>query len=77
MEPITITVRFDLHGQATPLDFTWRGQNYRVESTGRRWQASDGQHLMILTSVGRMFELLFASDGRWSLSPGGLERMAA
>lgn len=68
MEPIEVTAHFDENGKATPLHFTWKGRQYQVESTGRRWQAEDGQHILVMAAGGRLCELLFASEeGRWYL----------
>jgi hypothetical protein len=77
MESIEVTAHFDLTGQPTPLEFTWQGRHYQVESTGRRWQAPDGQHILVMTPGGRMFELVFTPEGRWLLGQSGPGRMAA
>jgi hypothetical protein len=78
MEPIEVTARFDLQGQITPLRFTWKGRSYLVESTGRRWNGADGQHILMMANSGEMFELLFApGEGRWYLAQAGLARTAA
>src|SRR5512136_2149649 len=61
MDPIEITVRFDPQGQVTPLRFTWKGRRFLVESTGRQWTGADGQHILVMTGSGAMFELVFAS----------------
>ena len=78
MEPIGVTVRFDLQGQITPLRFTWKGRSYLVESTGRRWNGADGQHILVMETSGAFFELLFIpGEGRWYLAQTGLARTAA
>ena len=78
MESIEVTVRFDPHGQITPLRFTWKGRSYLVESCGRRWTAADGQHILVRTVGGGQFELLFApAEGRWYLGPASPARTAA
>ncbi len=78
MEPIEVTVRFDLQGQITPLRFTWKRRSYLVESTGRRWNGADGQHILVMGNSGELFELLFApGEGRWYLAQAGLARTAA
>jgi hypothetical protein len=78
MEPIEVTVRFDTQGQITPLRFTRKGGSYLVESTGRRWNGADGQHILVMASSGDMFELVFApGEGRWYLGQVGLARTAA
>jgi nicotinamide-nucleotide amidase len=76
MDSIEVTVRFDAQGKATPLQFSWRGQDYRVESTGRRWEDENGQHLLVMIPGGRVFEILFSADnGRWYLRKTGENRM--
>jgi hypothetical protein len=66
MEPIEVTARFDEQGTITPLHFTWKGSIQRVESTGRRWVDENGQHLLVMVSSGRIYELTYRSgEGRW------------
>ena len=68
MDAVEVTVHFDANGKATPLRFTWKGSVYEVESAGRRWQAEDGQHILVMTPGGRIFELLYAlNENRWYL----------
>ena len=68
MEPIEVTSRFDLDGKATPLQFTWQGKNFTVESTGRRWESDQGQHILVMAAGEQVFELLFAPrEMRWFL----------
>jgi hypothetical protein len=78
MDPIEVTVRFDPQGQITPLRFTWKDRSYLVESTGRRWTGADGQHILVMTGGGAMFELLFSpGEGRWYLGQAAPARTAA
>ncbi len=78
MEPIDVTARFDEHGIITPLHFTWKGGIYRVESTGRRWQDEVGQHILVMVTNGRIYELSFKSgEGRWYIGQAGPDRMVA
>jgi hypothetical protein len=78
MDPIEVTVRFDSQGQITPLRFTWKGRSYLVESTGRHWSGADGQHILVMTVSGDMFELVFTpGEGRWYLGQTALNRTAA
>ncbi len=75
MEPIEITVHFDEQGTVTPLHFTWKGGNYRVESSGRRWIDGDGQHILVIVTNGRIYELLFKSgEGRWYIAQAQPDR---
>ena len=72
MEPVEVTARYDTNGKVTPLRFNWQGRDYMVEGTGRRWQAEDGLHLLVMAAGERVFELLFVpQDGRWFIQPRG------
>jgi hypothetical protein len=78
MDAVEVLARFDAQGKVTPLRFSWQGQEFEIESTGRRWQAEDGLHILVMTPGGRMFELLLlASEFRWYLSRVGQDRMLA
>jgi hypothetical protein len=71
MEPIEVTARFDEQGTITPLHFTWKGSVQRVESTGRRWVDEAGQHILIMVTSGRIYELTYRSgEGRWFIGQG-------
>jgi hypothetical protein len=76
-QPLEVIARFAPDGKVTPLRFRWRGSLYTVESTGRRWQAEDGCHILVLAAGGQMFELLFtAPDNRWYLAQAKSAPMA-
>jgi hypothetical protein len=78
MEPIEVTARFNLTGRIDPIDFTWKSHLHQVESTGRRWDSPDGQHILVMASGDRVYELLFSpSDHRWFLREVGPHRIAA
>ncbi len=78
MDAVEVLARFDAQGKVTPLRFNWQGQEFEIESTGRRWRAEDGLHILVMTPGGRMFELLFSTDEfRWVLSRIGQDRMLA
>lgn len=78
MEPVEVTAQFDTQGKFTPLRFTWQGRSYPVESTGRSWEDSDGQHILVMVASGKIFELLFApAEGRWYLGRLESGRMMA
>jgi hypothetical protein len=74
MQPVEVVARFDAQGRLTPLSFTWRGQTFPVESTGRRWQDERGEHILAMIPVERVCELLFTPlEQRWYVrffSPG-------
>jgi hypothetical protein len=76
MEPIEVTVRFDMHGKAYPQQFVWDGRVYPVTSTGRRWQDQAGEHLLlhvlVMTMEAKTYELVFdLYEMRWYLNPAG------
>ena len=75
MEPIEVTARFDEYGTITPLHFTWKGNIYQVESIGRRWLDDTGQHILVMVSSGRIYELTFMSrEGLWYIGQAGPNR---
>jgi hypothetical protein len=70
MEPIEVTARFDGQGTITPLHFTWKGGVHRVESTGRRWSDESGQHILVMVTNGRIYQLTYLSgENRWFIDP--------
>ena len=72
MDPIEVTARFDLEGKATPLQFTWQGRDYSIESTGRRWESDQGQHILVMAVGGHVFEVLFVpQEMQWFLKEIG------
>lgn len=77
MEPIEVTVNFSEQGVITPLHFTWKGSRQRVESTGRRWQDENGQHMLVMVASGKIYELTYKShEGRWYIGQTGPNRVA-
>ncbi len=77
MEPIEVTAHFDDQGAITPQHFTWKGRKYRVESTGRRWQADNSQHMLVMVTSEQIYELIFKShEGRWYIVQVGPNRIA-
>jgi hypothetical protein len=78
MEPVEVTAHFDPQGKIIPLRFIWKGRSYLVESTGRRWNGVDGQHILTMTGGGEMFELVFSpGEVRWYLGQAAPTRTAA
>ena len=59
MDRIEVTAHFDTQGHITPLTFVWKGRSYRVEDTGRRWEAKDGKHILVMVAGNRAFHLIF------------------
>lgn len=71
METIEVTALFDIQGNITPLSFIWQGRAYRVESTGRRWEAKDGLHILVMVPGNRAHHLVFnPKDCLWKLVRG-------
>jgi hypothetical protein len=74
MEPIEVTVKFDTQGHLTPLSFTWKGQAFPVDSTGRRWEDEHGEHILVMIPIERVCELVYIpAERRWYVrfsSPG-------
>ncbi len=78
MEAIEVTARFDASGRVTPLSFSWQGSTYLVDSTGRRWQDENGQHILVMVPAGRVFELIYVpSRKRWYLGRTGESKSVA
>jgi hypothetical protein len=76
MELIQVTAHFDLDGNITPINFTWQGCQYNLDSIGRRWQDEKGTHILVMIPGGRVFELLFVpAEGSWYLGRSGAGRM--
>jgi hypothetical protein len=68
MEAIEVRAHFNIQGEITPLDFTWHGQNYSIESVGRQWGDEAGKHILVMVPGGRVFELIFhPAESRWLL----------
>ncbi len=75
LEPIEVTARFDEHGTITPVQFAWKGGNYRVQSTGRHWQDETGLHFLVEAASGQIYELVFqGGEGHWYIKPVGPRR---
>lgn len=70
MLPIEVVSKFDARGIVIPLQFTWQGSSYPVESIGRRWVNRDSQHVLVMVPSGKTFELVYVhSEARWYLAP--------
>ena len=70
MDEVEVTARYDENGKPFPTLFVWKGQSYRVDSVGRRWEDEAGQHLLALVPGGQVYELLLSPAGRhWYLKP--------
>ena len=68
MELIEVTAHFDTEGRITPITFVWKGRSYRVEGTGRRWEAKDGLHILVMVAGNRAYHLIFdCGTGVWKM----------
>jgi hypothetical protein len=62
---IEVRTRLDRQGKLVPVDCIFQGKKYQITGVGRRWQAEDGEHLMVMFPRERAVELLHCSDGSW------------
>ena len=46
--PIRVHTDFDPQGKIRPRSFVYQDRTITVDSIGRQWQASDGQHMLIM-----------------------------
>jgi len=68
MDTIEVTAHFDPNGHITPIDFVWEDRSYRVEGIGRRWEAKDGFHILVMVPGNQVFHLIFnRNTGIWKL----------
>ena len=78
MEALEVVARFDLQGKVTPLLIFLRGQEFKIESTGRRWKSPQGEHILVITADGRAHELLHDMiQGKWFLVRTSSDRYMA
>jgi hypothetical protein len=69
-EAITVTTRSGQYDKVIPLSFTYRGNIFQVEATGRRWSDEEGDHVLVMVPGGRVYHLLFnAESNTWFLVP--------
>jgi hypothetical protein len=59
MDRIEVTAHFDSKGGLTPLNFTWNNRTYRIEGTGRRWEAKDELHILVMAAGNQVFHIVF------------------
>jgi PncC family amidohydrolase len=77
MEPVQVEARFTQQGEVSPLSFTWNERKYLVTDVGRRWKASDGYHILVMTPGEQVFELIFQpTEQRWQLQPPASPKVA-
>ena len=59
MDRIEVTAHFDNEGRITPLNFMWKNRTHRIEGTGRRWEAKDELHILVMASGNQVFHIVF------------------
>ena len=70
--PLEVQARSNAQGQVLPVSLALDGIRYRVESTGRRWQDAEGEHILVMIKGGKVFELVHATPGgAWSARETG------
>lgn len=75
-QPVEVSARFNSNGLVMPYSLTWEGQTYPVESTGRRWRAADGMHILAMLP-GQVVELVYRpQETSWYLRAGRKPRRA-
>jgi hypothetical protein len=74
MEAVEVTARFDPQGEITPLNFIRDQKTIPVTGVGRRWNDSQGVHILVMVPGEQIFEMLFANaQNRWYVSRPGPE----
>lgn len=60
----SISVQADVRptGKLYPQSFLWRDNTYQVESSGRRWEDEEGEHILVMTPEKQSFELLYKEE---------------
>lgn len=72
--PVDVRSRYNAQGQVLPVSLALDGINYLVESTGRRWQDAEGEHILVMIKGGKVFELVCEPRGQWSAREVGKGR---
>jgi hypothetical protein len=68
LEPVEVTVRFDVDGHIHPLQFSWLGTQIAVASSGRRWTDGIELHILVMDHQALVYELIFSHvEFRWFL----------
>ena len=64
---IEVRTRLNRQGKLVPIECVFQGKKYQVIGLGRRWQAKDGEHVMVMFPRDRAVELLHQADDTWFL----------
>ncbi len=66
MDAIEVQVRSEPSSKLNPVEFRWRGQTYFVQAIGRRWNDSQGLHILVQAGAQQVYELLYqAENEQW------------
>lgn len=77
-EQVVVTAQFDLAGNPQPLSFIWNNLPYSITATGRRWEDTQGRHILVMDNADQVYELLFVpTEGRWYLTKSPRDRSLA
>jgi hypothetical protein len=69
-EPVRVSAHWLPEGRFLVDSFSWEGQSYLVESTGREWEDENGWHALCMAPGGRVFELIFhLHPAGWRVRP--------
>jgi hypothetical protein len=69
-EPVEVAARWEARGWFLPQRFTWNGEDYPVESTGRQWEDEEGLHVLCMVPGAVVYELVFRlQPAGWWLRP--------
>ena len=76
-QKIEVGVHKEINGKWQPERFLWQDRIYTILEVGRRWQAEDGEHILVTVLGGQVYELLLANDQiSWYIKPPASARMA-
>jgi len=68
-DAVEAEARLERDGRLIPQWFNRNGTTYMVASYGRRWDAEDGQHMLVMDHKAQVYELVFSpADQSWYLN---------
>lgn len=62
MEAVEVTAHFNILGEVTPIQLTWRGQVYPLQAGGRHWKDETGLHMLAMIPGDQVIELVFLAE---------------
>lgn len=60
-----ILAYWERDGSISPRWFSVHGEKIRVDSTGRSWRDAEGYHVLCMTPVGAVYELVLTPVAVW------------